>query len=113
VDAYYAVAVAAAKEQGIVQGRDTRTFGPNDKITRQEMFTITARALVQFSKLSATGDADALLAFTDYRVIQDYAKESLASLLREGLIQGNGQRLAPQGHATRAEGAVFLERIMN
>lgn len=113
VDAYYAVAVAAAKEQGIVQGRDTRTFGPNDKITRQEMFTITARALVQFSKLSATGDADALLAFTDYREIQDYAKESLASLLREGLIQGNGQRLAPQGHATRAEGAVFLERIMN
>lgn len=112
-NAYYADAVAAAKEHGVVQGRDARTFGPNDKITRQEMFTITARALVQFSKLSSTGDADALQAFTDYREIQDYAKESLASLLREGLIQGNGQKLVPQGHATRAEAAVFLERIMN
>lgn len=112
-NAYYADAVAAAKEHGIVQGRDVRTFGPNDKITRQEMFTITARALVQFSKLSAAGDADTLQAFTDYREIQDYAKESLASLLREGLIQGNGQKVVPQGHATRAEAAVFLERIMN
>lgn len=111
-NAYYAGAVTAAKEKGLILGRDARTFGPNDTITRQEMFTFTARALAKLSKLNVAGDTEALQVFTDYNDIQAYAMDSLASLLREGLIQESGKKLTPQGHATRAEAAVILERIL-
>ncbi|WP_430111949.1 S-layer homology domain-containing protein [Paenibacillus sp. B1-33] len=69
-NAYYAGAVTAAKEQGLILGRDARTFGPNDTITRQEMFTFTARALAKLSKLNVASGTEALRVFTDYNDIQ-------------------------------------------
>ncbi|MFB6366655.1 hypothetical protein ACFCP7_21800 [Paenibacillus elgii] len=34
-------------------------------------------------------------------------------VVKEGLIQGDGQALNPEGHATKAEVAMFVYRILN
>lgn len=110
--AYYADAIAFAKELGLVQGKRDGFFGPHYAVTRQDLFTMTARALEHVGKLKLMGDPAALTKFADHENISGYAKEALAALLEEGLIQGSGSKLRPDGYATRAEVAVFLNRIL-
>ncbi|MBN3524261.1 phosphodiester glycosidase family protein [Paenibacillus apiarius] len=112
-DAYYAEAVGMAKELGFVQGKGDNAFGPRDSVARQDMFTMAARALEITGMLQVDGDSDALAAYTDSAQVSDYAKGSLAGLLQEGLLQGSGSKLHPDSRATRAEVAVFLNRVLN
>ncbi|MFW5433575.1 S-layer homology domain-containing protein [Paenibacillus apiarius] len=112
VDAYYAEAVGMAKELGFVQGKGDNAFGPRDSVSRQDMFTMAARAL-DMTGMQVDGDSDALVAYTDSAQVSDYAKGSLADLLQEGLLQGSGRKLHPDSRATRAEAAVFLNRVLN
>jgi len=46
-------------------------------------------------------------------LIADYAIDSIASLVKEGLIVGSAGKLNPLDNTTRAEAAVFLYRIYN
>ncbi|MCE5172445.1 S-layer homology domain-containing protein [Paenibacillus profundus] len=112
-DAYYAEAVGMAKELGFVKGKGDNAFGPRDSVSRQDMFTMAARALEMTGMLKVDGDSDVLAAYTDSAQVSDYAKGSLAGLLQEGLIQGSGSKLNPDSRATRAEVAVFLNRVHN
>ena len=73
---------------------------------------LTARALEYVGKLNATGKAD-MNKFTDASAVADYAGDSVASMISEGLIKGDGSRINPQGNATRAEIAVLMYRIYN
>jgi hypothetical protein len=43
--------------------------------------------------------------------VADYAADSIAALVKEGLIVGGGGKVNPLGNTTRAEAAVFLYRI--
>ncbi|MGG4396986.1 S-layer homology domain-containing protein [Paenibacillus thiaminolyticus] len=110
--AYYADAIAIAKELGLVRGKRDGLFGPHYAVTRQDLFTMTARALEHVGKLKLMADSAALTKFADHENISGYAREALAALLEEGLIQGSGSKLRPDGYATRAEVAVFLNRIL-
>jgi S-layer homology domain. len=50
----------------------------------------------------------------DFKInLADYATESLLTLIKEGLIIGDGDKLNPLEQTTRAEAAVFLYRIYN
>lgn len=105
--------VRVAKALGIVNGKEENRFAPNERITRQEMMTMTARALKQAGVLTAAAVPTGLSGFTDHQEIAAYAEESIAQLLNQKLIQGSGSLLEPLKSATRAEVAVLLYRIYN
>ena len=77
--------------------------------------TMTARALKGLGIIGATGDVSVLKRFDDGDKVADYAKESAAVLVQEGLIvgTGGGKLLSPESKTTRAEMAVLMYRIYN
>ncbi|WP_018754281.1 phosphodiester glycosidase family protein [Paenibacillus terrigena] len=112
-DDYYYEALGTAKALNIIEGTGDGIFNPKEKISRQDMFTITARALNTARNLKMTASAETLTGFADHTKVAAYAADSLAGMIKEGLIQGDGQALNPEGNATRAEVAVFMYRILN
>ncbi|HHV99777.1 MAG TPA: S-layer homology domain-containing protein, partial [Clostridiaceae bacterium] len=112
-DAYYAKQVGIARKLGIAKGSGNNEFRPNDKIERQEMMTLIDRALKVAGKGLAAGiDAD-LEGFADKDMIASYATDSVAALVKSGIIKGDGTNINPLGNTTRAEAAVVIYRIYN
>jgi beta-glucosidase len=111
--AYYDDAVAIAKKLGVVTGRADGTFDPNASITRQEMIAMTARALNVSGKKLQAGSADQLKSFADLKQLAPYATDSAALLVANGIVKGDGSKLNPLGHTTRAEAAVIMYAIYN
>lgn len=112
-DAYYYDAVAIAKELGIVTGRSDGAFDPNVAITRQEMIAMTARALNASGKKLQAGSVDQLESFTDMKQLAPFAADSAALLVANGIVKGDGSKLNPLSHTTRAEAAVIMYAIYN
>ncbi|MCG9967459.1 S-layer homology domain-containing protein [Pelotomaculum terephthalicicum JT] len=110
---YYYEAVGIAKKLGIAAGSGNNRFNPKENISRQDMMVLTARALEKYKGLKAAGDTAVLDKFSDKGDIAEYAIGSAATLVKEGLIAGSGDKLNPQAPTTRAEAAVFLYRIYN
>ena len=77
------------------------------------MMVLTERALRILQKLKKPGKASELGKFTDKSLIAAYAIDSVASIVKGGLIVGSGDKINPLGNTTRAEAAVFLYRIYN
>ena len=87
-------------------------FGPNDRITRQDMIVLTYRAMTLLGyPVDSTGGAERLAEFPDKDSLSAYAKEAMEAMLAEGYINGRGNVLAPQGNTNRAEAAMFLYQI--
>jgi hypothetical protein len=108
---YYYEALATARKLGITSGIGDNTFRPAESITRQDMMTLAVRALNAAGKVFEPADISMIEGYIDFRIISDYAAESVAILVREGIVQGNGNRLNPLHNLTRAEAAVLLHRI--
>ena len=106
-DAEYAKELAIGKAAGIINGVGDNKFNPEAEITRQDMMTMTSRAL------GLAGEAD-LSAFADSGLIADYASAHVAAMVAEGLIKGNADgTINPKGNTTRAEAAVIMQRILS
>ena len=104
-DAEYAKELAIGKAAGIINGIGDNKFNPEAEITRQDMMTMTSRAL------ALTGSAD-LSAFSDAGAIADYAAPHVAAMVADGLIKGNADgTINPLGNTTRAEAAVIMQRL--
>nr|WP_245987857.1 endo-1,4-beta-xylanase [Cohnella lupini] len=109
--AYYYNELAIAKALGIATGIGDNTFNPNGNISRQDMMVLTARALAEAGKhVEANGALDA---YPDAASISAYAKNSVAGLVKSGIVNGKNGKLAPSDTLTRAEAAVILYRIWN
>ena len=106
---YYAAAINWAAENGIVKGMSDTMFAPDAQITREQMAVI----LYNYQKLNggiAASDAD--VEFADKDSISAYARESVITLVTQGIISGKpGNLFDPQGTATRAEVAAVLHRF--
>ena len=111
--AYYYTELAIAKKLGITTGTGNNKFNPDAGITRQDMMTLTERAMRMLNKLQTQGSAEDLEQFSDRGLVASYAVDSVASVVKEGLIIGSGDKINPLGNTTRAESAVFLYRIYN
>lgn len=111
--AYYYKTIGMAKKLEIAFGLEDNMYHPSEKITRQDMMVLTARTLEKFKSLKSTETSAVLDKFKDKDIISDYAKQSLATLVKEGLIIGSGNKINPLANTTRAEAAVFLYRIYN
>lgn len=94
--------IAAAASYGIVNGYDENTFGPDDTITREQM----AAMIVNAAKLTPVpGD----LSFADGHTISDWARESMAAAVQNGIITGYPDNtVRPQSNATRAEAVTVI-----
>lgn len=108
--AYYYNAVGSAKAAGIAQGSG-ENFMPENSITRQDLITLAYRAFLAKGYITETTDLTSLDAFGDKDSISDYAKTSMASMVKAGIIQGADGNVNPQGNATRAEVAVMCARL--
>lgn len=108
--AYYYNAVGSAKVAGIAQGSG-ENFMPENSITRQDLITLAYRAFLAKGYITETTDLTSLDTFGDKDSISDYAKTSMASMVKAGIIQGADGNVNPQGNATRAEVAVMCARL--
>ena len=106
-NAYYALPVYWARANGLVTGYTDETFAPNDTVTREQAAVLLYR-LANFLGMDTSARAD-LSAYTDAAQVSAYAQEAMQWAVASGLLSGRtATTLAPQGSATRAEGAKIL-----
>lgn len=105
-DAWYAPAVAWAREKGLVSGIGGERFGPDEPMTRQQLAAMLDHLL--------TSPRQLVVHFTDATDISPWAEMSVLHVVGAGLMQGreNG-RFAPQALTTRAEAAVIFLRLLS
>ncbi|MDU0202166.1 S-layer homology domain-containing protein [Paenibacillus sp. MAH-36] len=108
---YFFNSVSIARKLGITNGVDGNQFMPNAPISRQDLMVMTVRTLQLSNKLVFTSEASGLGAFTDNANVANYAKESVAALVKQGIISGDGTRLRPTDSMTRAEAAKLLYEL--
>ena len=109
---YYSGAVLEARTLGLVDGVGGNRFNPDEAISREQMFTITYRALEKLGLLGGYGKTDNKPNFTDKAAIASYAVEAVDALAGYGLVNGSDGRLNPKGIASRAECAQFLFNVL-
>ncbi|MGI6752057.1 MAG: X2-like carbohydrate binding domain-containing protein [Anaerovoracaceae bacterium] len=109
------VSATAWYAKDMAKAVNMRTFAydtkmrPEDKITRQEAFTVLARA---FKLVSSDSSHKALNAFFDKVDIANWALDSLNGMAEVGYIQGSEDKMNPKGNITRAEFAVVMDNLV-
>ena len=94
--------ISTAAHYGIVSGYGDNRFGPDDYITREQM----AVMIVKAAKITP---AIAELSFADSNSISAWAQESLATAVKNGIINGYlDNTVRPQNNATRAEAVTVI-----
>jgi len=108
--AWYEANIATAAKLGIVNGKPDGSFGVHEKITREDMAVILYKA-IQYKQLELTSQR--IGGFIDEDSIAGYAKEAVGAMYAAGIINGVGNvEFAPKNHATRAEAAVIMYRVL-
>lgn len=106
---YYYNAVRWASSQGIVTGTGNGRFTPNAPVSRESLALI----LYNFARYkeydtSIPSGVD-LRAYSDYSRIHSWSMNAVAWANGKGLLSGKpGNKIDPQGNATRAEVAAIL-----
>jgi N-acetylmuramoyl-L-alanine amidase len=113
--AWYAGAVAAAADAGIVQGDAAGTFRPSAVITRQELAAMVVRAMKVAGKEVKLTDAEvsaALAPFADAGKL-GWAKAEVAAAVSAGIIEGqSATSVAPLANANRGEASAMVLRLL-
>ena len=108
---WYTEAVRWAAENGIVNGFDEETFGPNNQLTREQLATILCRYAKYKGLVTALGETTPLTGFTDTQDVSEWAIKSVRWAVSIGIINGVGNNtLSPKTSATRAQVATMLMR---
>lgn len=104
--AWYRADLAKALAAAYLSGTSSDTMSPEASITREQTFVILARIL----KLDTT-DTSALDAYADAADVSDWAKGSVAALIKAGYVSGDdNKKINPKKALTRAEGVTVLNR---
>ena len=104
-------AVSWAASAGLVSGMPDGRFAPDRGITRAQL----AAMLYRYSAYSGASVAagSGIATYADWRQVGAWCREPLSWAVGTGLLRGKpGNRLAPSGVVTRAEGAVFIQRLL-
>ncbi len=111
VNAYYADAVATAKQLGIVNG-DGVNFMPNSELTRQDAMVMFKNALDAAHWNVGSASTSVLSTFPDGASVAGYARSAVSTLVQLGAVSGDNGMLYPYNPITRAEAAVILHFVM-
>ncbi len=109
---WYKAAVVWAQGKGIVEGYGSGKFGPEDPITREQMAVILCN-YAKYKGLDVSVDANEnadFHRFFDASDISEWAEPAMMWAIDRGLLEGSGNRLAPQGNAQRCQIAAILCR---
>lgn len=112
---WYEDAIQTALSYQLINGYSDGSFRPDQSITRQEIAAIISRALTvigQTSELTAAEVNDQLAAFKDAESIATWAKQDLASVVKNEIVQGNNGIIAANDLATRAEATTMIRRLL-
>lgn len=110
-DDWFMPYVAAALENGIVQGISDNMFGTGQNITRQDLAVMAYNAALKNGVEFNTEDVQK---FSDDDKISDYAKTAVYALKSQDIVNGiDGKNFAPQDTATRAEAAKILYALIS
>lgn len=101
-DAWYRSDLAAAVAMGTFQGANGK-LNPERPITREEAFTVLARAFAHES-----GSTASLNVFSDSASVSSWAADSAAALVENGYVNGANGALNPKNNITRAEFAKII-----
>ncbi|MFD0670705.1 bifunctional 2',3'-cyclic-nucleotide 2'-phosphodiesterase/3'-nucleotidase [Cohnella sp. GCM10027633] len=108
---WYAGAVAAAYENGLIQGISADRFAPTKNISREQMAVMAHNALKIIVKDAA---ASKPATFADNDAIGTWAKASVDMIADKGIMTGRGQnKFAPQATSNRAEAAKVVELLLD
>ncbi|MDR0425340.1 MAG: InlB B-repeat-containing protein, partial [Clostridiales Family XIII bacterium] len=103
--------VDIASSANIVLGLSADIFGPDSKITRQDLCVIMFRALATLNVAAPAPDGSV---FPDADAVADYAKDAVSALKQMGIVQGRTDgRFDPQAFATREETAKIICGIVD
>ena len=106
-DAYYAKAVTAARQAGLIDGYEDGRFRPERLISREEMAKILFVAMKY-------DDASHNLPFKDANAIGSVFRPAVASLTARGILHGKGDNLFdPKGTASREEATQMMLNLKN
>ncbi len=106
---WYAEAIRWATSEGVVDGYDNGNFGPNDRITREQMAKMLYNYEKKYGDSGFTGAWMFPLPFADTAKINDWAYEAVAWCYMNGVINGkDGNVFDPAGNALRCELAKVL-----
>ena len=104
--AWYYSDMAKAVQMGTFQGADGK-LNPTGAITREEAFTVLARAFGL-----EDGSNSALNAFSDSDTVSDWARGSVAALVAGRYVSGANGKLNPKSSITRAEFAQVMYTLV-
>lgn len=97
---------------GIIKGKSSNRFFPEDSLTREEAAVIVDRILVH-KEIPLMDSGGNLIKFTDEFEISDWSLESVRRLNRNGLIRGyEDKSFRPQNNITRAEFAKMMNKVL-
>jgi len=85
-DTWYSEAIAWAATNGIVMGYDENTFGPNDFVNREQMYTILYRYMNFAGLTIILEDEMRLQQFADADNVSDWAKEAMYFMYDAGVM---------------------------
>ena len=110
---WYTNAILWAKQNDIANGKGDGTFGVSDNIQRSAV----AIMLYKYAKLKGFDvtipDPKAIDGFADVKQVPSYAKTAMNWAVSQGIITGKGgNRLDPNGYATRAECANMIMKLL-
>ena len=110
-DDYYYDALCWGQELGIAGGMGDGTFLPGGTLKREQGFTLLRRALPQLGITCLDASPVILSRYADEASIADWAKGHIATLTIQGLVNGTGDGVSPQGELTWAQTAALLYRL--
>ncbi len=113
---WYAGAVGAAVEAGIIKGYADGSFKPNAHVTRQEVAAMVVQAMKAAKVDTAITEAEInqyLAQFKDGDKISAWAKAVVAVAAKNNIIKGNAKgEFAPANNSTRAEAVVMIKQLL-
>ena len=111
---YFALPVIWASNNKITSGVGTRSFGPNQNITREQLATMLYN-YATVKKYTTKVDSNALNKFPDKDKVSGYAKTAMQWAVTNKVMGGKstnaGTVLDPNGKATRAECAQMIKNL--
>ncbi len=110
--AWYSSAAAWAVENGIAEGYEDGSFGPDDAVTREQLAVMLC-AYAELHGMDTSQEETGLESFGDVEEIHDWALPAVRWACARGLMNGTGDgMLSPGGEADRAQTAALLERFL-
>ena len=103
--------VGIARELGVIPQNDDNLFYPDEPLTREDMFIMTANALKlkDYTKKGEVSPSE----FEDWSALSEEGREAAELLISNGIISGSGARLNPKGYTYYAQVAVVFSSLMN